>query len=247
MYLLDVRVDNVTLEEAKSKVLEFLKAGQHKIFTPNPEIIVKARQDKYFMNVLNESDLNLCDGKGIELATKIKRIPGADFILEICKIAETAGKSVYLLGTGRDRVVKKAGDKLQNIFPKLIIAGSHPGPNIVENFSAPDINARYNNNVLEEIRACSPDILFVAFGMGKQEKWISENLFRLPSVRIAMGVGGAFDFISGRIKRAPCWMRKIGLEWIYRLVQEPKRFGRIINATVVFTWLVMKSKLGKNK
>ena len=84
--------------------------------------------------------------------------------------------------------------------------------------------------------------MFVAFGMGKQEKWIYENLSKMPSVKIAMGVGGSFDFISGKVKRAPLFLLRLGLEWMYRLVQEPRRFKRILNATVKFTYLVLKSK-----
>jgi N-acetylglucosaminyldiphosphoundecaprenol N-acetyl-beta-D-mannosaminyltransferase len=90
-----------------------------------------------------------------------------------------------------------------------------------------------------------PDVLFVAFGMGKQEKWINENLRKLPSVKIVMGVGGAFDYISGVISRAPLFLRRIGLEWLYRLARQPSRIKRIFNATVVFAYFLIKNKITK--
>ena len=103
-------------------------------------------------------------------------------------------------------------------------------------FPISDLEIDFNeeNDLLKKINGVRPDILFVAFGMGKQEKWLYENIAQLPSVKIGMGVGGAFDFISGKVKRAPLLMRKIGLEWVYRLWQEPSRIFRIINATATF-------------
>ena len=99
--------------------------------------------------------------------------------------------------------------------------------------------------LLSRINSARPIILFVAFGQGKQEKWIFHHLDLLPSVRVAIGVGGALDFIAGEIKRAPVWLQKIGWEWLYRLTQEPKRWPRIINAVVVFPALVIKEKFFK--
>jgi N-acetylglucosaminyldiphosphoundecaprenol N-acetyl-beta-D-mannosaminyltransferase len=244
--VLGVKIDSISLVEAREKVRDFLNsAGQHTIFTPNPEMLVKAQKDEYFRYSLNKSDLNLCDGRGIQFVSKqkIERITGVDFMLEICKIAEMEKKTVYLLGSGSDEVVKKTEENLQQKFPSLKIVGWSRGPVIKEsnvsvqpfnNSTGLIVDAGENVKILQGINEAKPDILFVAFGMGKQEKWIIENLAKIPSVKITMGVGGAFDYISGSVKRAPLLLRKIGLEWLYRLVKQPKRIVRIWNATVKF-------------
>src|SRR3989338_5352072 len=94
-----------------------------------------------------------------------------------------------------------------------------------------------NRVIIEHINAVKPEILFVALGHGRQEKWIYENFEKLPSVKLAMGVGGAFDFFAGRIRRAPKLLRSVGLEWLWRLILEPRRYGRILNAVLVFPYL----------
>lgn len=254
--VLGVRVDNLTQEEARQKVRAFLSDGkQHKIFTPNPEMLVKAQKDEYFKKVLNEGDLNLCDGFGLSLFSGAPRITGVDFMLELCALAEEQGRSVYLLGSGSDEVVKKTAEELTKKFPNLKITGYDKGPIIDENVKFQMPNSKSNNNVTMESPTASRDpdlgsgqfnnvdILFVAFGMGKQEKWIYENLSEMPGVKIAMGVGGAFDYISGAVPRAPGFMRAFGLEWMYRLIRQPRRIKRIINATVKFVYLILKEKI----
>lgn len=247
--VLGIKIDILSLARAREKVREFLSSSaQHTIFTPNPEMLVKGQEDEYFKYSLNTSDLNLCDGRGIQFVSKqkIERITGVDFMLEICKIAEIEKKTVYLLGSGSDEVVKKTAENLRQKFTSLKIVGWSRGPVIKEtsvsiqqynNTSGLIMDAEENAKILEDINQAKPDILFVAFGMGKQEKWIVENLKKIPGVKIAMGVGGAFDYISGSVKRAPLLLRKIGLEWLYRLVKQPRRVVRIWNATVKFLWL----------
>lgn len=239
MNVLGIRVDKVDLAEALDKARNFLISGQYKIYTPNPEMLVKASRDIYFREVLNASDLNLCDGFGLRVFSGAPRMPGVDFMIELCGLAERESKSIYLLGSGNEEVVKKCADALLKRFSSLTIVGFDKGPAIDESAISSESNHLINN--------AKPDILFVAFGMGKQEKWIHENLPKLASVRIAMGVGGSFDFIAGTAVRAPLFLRKIGLEWLYRLIRQPKRFRRIWNATVVFTYLALKEKLYGNK
>ncbi len=265
--ILNVRVDNLTWDEARQKARNFLRsAGSRMIFTPNPEIIVKAQKDKYFNQILNQSDLNLCDGFGLSLVSGARRIPGVDFMLELCQIAAEENKSVFLLGSAGDEIAKKTAEELKKKNPLLKIAGYSKGPIVHESTETPArlacgeavaggqkhesnlvIDETENSNVIQQINESGAEILFVAFGIGKQEKWIAENLPKMPNVRIAMGVGGSFDYISGTVKRAPCWMRKIGLEWMYRLCKEPRRFKRILNATVLFSWLIIKSKFPISK
>src|SRR3989344_685836 len=274
--VLGVRIDTFTKAETLKKVSEFLIGnGQHTIFTPNPEMLVKAQKDEYFKEVLNRGDLNLCDGFGLWVAMileirywKLKekkiisnikypisfdRVPGTDFMLDVCRMAAEQGKSVYLLGSGNERVVQKTAERLRERFPGLKIAGGDKGPNIQENkktikqenteeifnlqssiFEGLSVDKVENKKIVDVVNNSKAEILFVAFGMGKQEKWIVENLNKLPSVKIAMGVGGAFDYISGKVKRAPLLMRRLGLEWMYRLFKQPQRAGRIFNATVRF-------------
>lgn len=248
MHILNVRIDNLAKNEALAKAREFLhSSAQHLIFTPNPEMLVEAQTDPYFQEVLNKGSLNLCDGKGIQLVAKekIERIPGVDFMIDLCKLAEKEGKSVYLFGSGKKEVVEKCKQNLEQKFPHLKIAGIHPGITLTTLQSGQlAYDSNQNDELLNYLILTSPDILFVAFGHTKQEKWMYENLPHLPSVRIAMGVGGAFDYISGKVKRAPPWMRSLGLEWLYRVIKEPWRIKRIWNATVIFylTSLRQKSK-----
>ncbi len=236
MYILGVRVDILSRSEATSKVGEFLASDDsHMIFTPNPEMLVDAQKDSYFKEVLNKGDLNICDGKGIQLVSKekVERIPGVEFLFDICALAEKENKSVYLLGSGSNEVVKECKKKLLEKFPHLKIVGVHRGPKITNSF---DVEKEENENVIDDIILSAPDILFVGFGHIKQEKWIYGFLPELPSVKVAMGVGGSFDFIAGKIKRAPKIFRDLGLEWLYRLIREPRRIKRIWKATIIFLY-----------
>ena len=243
MQILGVKIDELTKQQALEKAREFLLSStSHKIFTPNPEMLVDAQKDADFKAVLNGGDMNLCDGFGLWLATgrRTERISGVDFMLDLCALAEKEGKSVYLLGSGSDEVVKKTAQVLQNKFPMLKIVGCNKGPHILHStFYIPQDD---NEGTIHDIILSSPDILFVAFGHSKQEKWIDQNLRDLPSLKIAMGVGGAFDFISGKVHRAPRFMRKIGLEWLWRLAYQPWRIERIWKATFKFLYLCYKNQ-----
>jgi N-acetylglucosaminyldiphosphoundecaprenol N-acetyl-beta-D-mannosaminyltransferase len=258
MNILGVKIDEVSKAQALSKAKGFLLSNNsHKIFTPNPEMLVDAQKDEAFKKILNSADLNLCDGFGLWLVatlsfrpkrsgaeeslskSRISRISGVDFMVQLCELAEKENKSIYLLGSGSDQVVKKTAEVLQEKFPYLKIVGRNRGPEI-DLLGASKLEE--NENLLYDIIISAPDILFVAFGHGKQEKWIDKNLPDLPSVKIAMGVGGSFDFISGYVKRAPKVMRMIGLEWLWKLTLQPKRIKRIYKATVIFTYIFLRKK-----
>lgn len=250
--ILGVKIDSLTINEALEKARGFLKSKKnYLIFTPNPEMIVDAQHDSYFKEVLNSSNLSISDGFGVTFISmgKVKRVTGVDFLLKLCELAQMENKSVYLLGSSSMDVLLKTKNNLLRQFPKLKIAGLNRGPKIdfltVENkkIIIPDSDA--NDEAIHDIIMTAPDILFVAFGHNKQEKWIYENIKNLPTVKVAMGVGGAFDFISGSVGRAPCFLRKIGLEWLYRLFKQPWRIGRIFKATAVFVSLVIYKKIKK--
>ena len=241
-----VRIDIVSKVKALQVIEEFLISGEQRlVFTPNPEMLVKAGSDGYFKEILNRGSLNLCDGVGMVFAgrlsgQKISRLPGVDFMVDLCELAEQKKYSIYLLGSLSDEVLKMTSKNLLKKFPELIIAGYDRGPMVAD---GPGRQMSGDQAVIDRINEAKPDILFVAFGMGKQEKWLAENLSKMPSVKIGMGVGGAFDYLSGTVSRAPRLMRKIGLEWLYRLLNQPRRFGRIFNATLRFSYLILKEKV----
>ncbi|PLX28498.1 hypothetical protein C0581_01995 [Candidatus Parcubacteria bacterium] len=246
MNLLGVTLDNFSKKEVLKKISTFLDSdGQYKIFTPNPEMLVDVQKDFYFREVLNEGDLNIADGFGLSLVSfgKISRFPGVDLMKEMLSMAEQKKRSVYFLGSGREEIIKNLKSKIKNQFPDLTIIGAHPGYEVdtlkVDGKVELRLDKEKNNELIADIAMQAPDILFVAFGHGKQEKWIHEYLRDLPSVKIAMGVGGSFDFLSENKKRAPKWMRYVGLEWLHRLMREPHRFKRIWKATAVFLGLVL--------
>ena len=210
------------------------------IVTPNPEFIVRAQKDKIFRDILNNAVIALPDGFGLMLAAKFlkrplnQRITGVDFIWHVAELAEKNDYSIYLYGAGKG-IAKKTAQRLQKRFPHLKILGAESGY---------DKDGKMNDALfVEDIRLKSPDILLVALGAPKQEKWIAAHLPDFTGVKVAMGVGGAFDYISGSIKRAPKLIRKIGLEWLYRLILQPWRIKRIFTATIHFTYLVIKVKI----
>lgn len=237
---LNIKVDKVTRGEAIKKAGEFLSApGQYKIFTPNPEMYVLAQEDKYFREVLNGGDLNICDGTGLSWAYGTERIPGADFMLDLGLLAARKKKKVFLLGTGDDAVAERAAENLRQKIFDLLVAGSAGGERIEIDGEMIKYDAVKNNALIKKINDSGAEILFVGFGMNKQEKWLTENLAKMPSVKIGIGVGGALDFLSGQVRRAPCFVRQFGLEWLYRLIQEPRRIKRIWTATTMFLWKIL--------
>ncbi len=248
--ILGINIERIKKNEAIKRVSDFLDSDrQSMIFTPNPEMLVDAQRDKYFKEVLNKGVLNLCDGFGLQLFSgfRLKRISGVDFMQDILKLAEQKNKSVYFLGSGSEKVISNLKRVIREEYPKLKIVGAHPGHELRimndELRGALDLNKQMNDDLLAEITMSEPDILFVAFGHEKQEKWIYEYIADMPSVKIAMGVGGSFDFLSGKIKRAPKFIRTIGMEWLYRLILELKRIKRIFKATFVFMcYAIFKKK-----
>lgn len=248
MQILGVKVDNISHEEALAKVLDFFQNGQHVITTPNPEFILAAQEDKEFKNILNRADLALPDGFGLILMSRLigtplkEQICGSDFIWNICALAEKENKTVYLLGA-QEGVAIKAAENLREQYPQLKIVGAEMGLRLGINDQSDALHG--NQQLIARINAVQPDIIFVAFGHGKQEKWIAENLSKLPSVKIAMGVGGSLDFIANVVPRAPLWMRQIGCEWLWRLIQEPRRWHRIYRAIIKFPITVILEGIAK--
>ncbi len=203
--------------------------------TPNPEIVLAARKDPELRDALRSADLILPDGVGLVWASKIlgrplyHRLPGIDFAYGLLKELAERGGSVFLLGASPG-VAQLAGEKLQRAYPGLRIAGTQHGY-----FASRDEAA-----LPEEIRQSGAELLFVCLGSPKQELWMKQYSAELPGV-LMIGLGGALDVFSGRLRRAPQHWRKIGLEWLYRLLQEPKRFKRMIRLPEIL-WAAMTEK-----
>jgi len=233
--LLGVPIDPVTRDEALGRLRAYLAdGGQHHVMTPNSEMLVAASRDEGFRSLLNRTDLNLPDSQGLlSMARRTgqrlpMRVTGVDTVTDLCA-SLTKEHPVFLLG-GAPGVAEKAADALKAKNPGLDIAGTYAG-------SPSDADA---SDILQKISASGAHILFVAYGAPRQDVWIDKHLKELPSVKVAMGVGGTFDFLAGVQKRAPLLFRRLGLEWLWRVIREPKRIGRIFTAVVVFPFLVMR-------
>jgi N-acetylglucosaminyldiphosphoundecaprenol N-acetyl-beta-D-mannosaminyltransferase len=237
--ILGVRVDNVNYEQALSIIEGFVVSGTpHQVVTVNPEFIVTAQSDDDFRRVLNASALALPDGVGLLWAARFlgrplqERVTGTDTMQRLAALAAQKDYSLFLLGAAPGVAVETAA-RLCETYPGLRIVGTHAGSPALEE----------EDEIVRMIQRAKPDILFVAYGAPQQDKWIARNLERL-GVPVAMGVGGAFDFISGRTKRAPHWVQRLGLEWLHRLCHEPWRWRRML-ALPKFVWLVLRECLAK--
>ncbi|MBU1130750.1 WecB/TagA/CpsF family glycosyltransferase [Patescibacteria group bacterium] len=173
-----------------------------------------------------------------------ERITGVDLMEKICELASKKDWKIYLLG-GEQRIAQKTAEALKKKYLNLNIVGAEAGPEFQSSILNPQSLNNSNHkfqNIIDNIKQQKPNILFVAFGSPKQDFWINENLSKMPSVKAAMGVGGAFDFISGNVKRAPEIYRDLNIEWLFRMFNEPWRVPRIFNATVKFIYSVVKYK-----
>lgn len=210
------------------------------IATLNAEIIVKANEDREFKKIIDRSICTF-DGQVPFVLAKLKqpnlefyKISGSDFIYHVCEFAQERGEKVFLLG-GKLDANRVAVDKLKEKYAGLAVEGYSPP------MSSYPFNPDLNSQIREKIRKSSPQYLFVGFGSGKQEMWIHDNaeFLKLLRVRVAIGSGGTFDFVSGAIKRAPFLIQKLGGEGFYRLIAEPKffRLKRLVTSLRIFLYL----------
>ncbi len=222
---LNTYVDNLTATEAKSCVDQFINSkGYHYVVTPNSDIIVKMQDDSELKEICDNADLILTDGQiVVKLSRKTKypikeRVCMTDFVWHICDLADEKGYKIFLFG-GKEDVLEKAARKIRTKYPTL---------NIVDSYSPP-FGFEKNKSLLKaannRIRLSCADILIVFLGCPKQEKFIAKNkdTYQIP---VSITMGGCVDFIAGEVSRAPRWMQKVGLEWFYRFLQEPKRMFR---------------------
>ena len=236
VHILGVDIAAVTMPEALRMAQEMLNGGKHHIMTPNSEMLVRANSDDTFRSLLNQTDLNIPDSAGLLWAAKHmgqqlpERVAGVDFVTKLCMGLDSA-HPVFLLG-GKLGVAEEAAKTLRQKNPKLRIAGTYSGS--PKPTDAPDIIKRINES--------GAHLLLVAYGAPAQDYWINRHLMSFTTVRVAIGVGGTLDFLAGTVKRAPKLMRTAGLEWLWRLLLQPWRIGRIITATVRFPLLVLGQK-----
>jgi N-acetylglucosaminyldiphosphoundecaprenol N-acetyl-beta-D-mannosaminyltransferase len=232
--LLNGRIDRITLADALGWAKYFLQQGSsHQVITANPLMLLAAQKDVELLNILNNADLVVPESSGIfwasqQVGTPLDVfVPGIDLFQEMCRLACAQQRSVFLLGA-KSGVAEKAAAALVSRIPGLKIAGTHHGY-----FSTPEEETA----VLASIREAAPGFLFVGLSVPGQEKWIHQHREAL-NVPVIMGVGGSFDVLSGRLRRAPQWMRDLGMEWLYRLIQEPWRWKRMIHLPV-FVWKIL--------
>lgn len=227
-FLIGVGITNETKETILEYIINFIENTSKNcyIVTPNPEMIVLSGANPRFKDILNEANIALCDGVGVYIACKILKIPissrftGVELVEDLCKKANDLPITVGFLG-GREGVAERTVSCLQKKYPSLRVS-----------YIGEEWKVNKDKGLI--------DILFVAFGFPKQEFWMSEQINLLP-VRVMVGVGGAFDYISGRIPRAPFFIRMIGFEWLFRLIIQPWRIKRQV-ALFKFIFLIFKEK-----
>lgn len=268
--ILDVQFDVCTRDEALARIFNCLETRTHEggkhIVTPNPEMLLEAQKNPLFRDVLNHAWLSIPDGIGILWASTFheitkrsgkfarfmkglfslpslifypkfiqkifpERITGVDLMQSVCAMSREKKNPIFLLGAAPG-AAEKVKEMLEVHYHGVPIVGTFSGSPSEDDFL----------HIQAMIAETRPTILFVAYGAPAQELWIFKHLKDLPSVKIAMGVGGAFDFIAGVRKRAPKLMQRTGTEWLYRLVQEPKRIKRIWNACVKFPAAILKKR-----
>jgi N-acetylglucosaminyldiphosphoundecaprenol N-acetyl-beta-D-mannosaminyltransferase len=234
--ILGVPIHDVTTAETLALIDQFVRAGvPRQICTVNPEFIMLAQKDKEFKQILDRSVLNLPDGIGVVWAAQRlgqpvrERVAGSDLVGMIADRAQTTGWRIFLLGAA-EGVAEQAAIKLSKRYPLTHIVGAYAGS------PRPEDEA----DIAAQIRSSGANVLLVAYGAPKQDKWIARNLER-TGVAVAMGIGGSLDFIVGTQQRAPRWMQRVGLEWLYRLIREPWRWRRQL-ALPKFVWAVLRTK-----
>ena len=233
-------VDLFTFEEALQYVHTCLKENNGmQIVTINPEMISLGNKDKEFAAVLNNADLVIPDGVGVKIALKIKgisqeNIPGIEFSKKLIGMCELEGFSIGLIGA-KEEVIQKAVQNIRNEHENLNITYIRNGY----------FDEEQEKIIVEELKAVSPRVLFVALGAPKQELFISKLKPQMPNT-VFIGVGGSFDVWSGMVKRAPKIYQTLGLEWLYRTVKEPARFKRIFPALPLFLIQVIIEAIHEN-
>ncbi len=239
--ILGVQIDSFTNEELIQKLEQYLFGQKsHLIVTPNPEFCIQATRDHEFRDILNSASLAIPDGIGLKFAgwylgqPITRRVTGVSLVEELCRQARDKNLSVFFLGALND-IAHRTAASMKEKYPGLQVVGAENEYDFLG-------RKRSDNDMIARINRKKPAILFLAFGAPAQEKWLARNLHFFETVKIAVGVGGSFDYLSGQVRRAPVVMRTLGLEWLYRLMKQPWRIRRIYRAVIVFPMKVIISK-----
>lgn len=236
--ILGVGVDDLTLDEAIAAGCALLKQGGcHYVVTPNPEFILTAKKNDAFRDVLNAADLSLPDGIGVIYAAKLLgrplkgRAPGIDFAKGLMGHLAQTGERLFLLGA-KPGVAEQAAENLCKTYPGLTVCGVHDG------------YFKDDGPVIQKIRDSGADVVFVCLGAPKQELWMAQNGPETGAA-LLVGLGGCLDVFAGNVQRAPEVWQKAGMEWLYRLMKEPSRFGRMAKLPLILVDAVVARFSGK--
>lgn len=235
--ILGVPIHAATFDSLLESIAQWIASGDrlYQICTASPEFVMIAQTDPAFMDVLHTADLCVADGIGLLFAARYlghplpERVTGSDGVPLIAARAAQSGWKLFLLGAAPG-IAEEAARRLVEKHPELNIVGMYAGS------PAPEEEA----DIIARVNASGADILFVAYGAPRQDQWIARNRDKL-AVHVAMGVGGTFDFIAGKVPRAPVWMRRVALEWMYRLIKEPWRWRRMLRLPR-FVWAVLRHR-----
>lgn len=236
--VLGVGFDNLTLEEAARAGADLVESeGFHYAVTPNPEFLLSARKDPEFKQALLAADLVLADGVGVIYSAKILgrplkgKVPGIDFAQRLLAWMAEHGKRLFLLGA-KPGVAELAAANLKSSYPGLIVCGTHDG------------YFKEDGPVVEQVRQAQPDLVVVGLGAPKQELWMVNN-GPATGAKLMVGLGGALDVFAGKVDRAPAGWQRLGLEWLYRLIREPKRIKRMIKLPLVLWYALIARVRGR--
>ena len=243
--IMGVRINNISMNEVLKLAEQKIKNDEkYIIYTPNTEIIMMCQKDEEFLNIMNKSDINVPDGVGLIYAGKIKKFPlkekvaGYDLSINLLKMADEKGLKLYAVG-GRPGVAEAAMQNIQKKYPGIKIVGAHHG--YFKGTHLGKFGHEEEIAVIEDINRHKPHILFVGFGAKKQEQWIDYNK-DLINANVIIGNGGTLDGLAGIVKRAPDIFINLGLEWLYRLIKEPKRITRQIVLPVFMFKVIFGNK-----
>lgn len=243
--LLDIEIDRVTMDQAVETIAGFVREGQpRQVATVNLDFLRLTRNASAFKETLNAVDLAVADGMPLVWASRLQgealpgRIAGIDLVAAVCERGAAAGWRFFLLGAAPG-IAERAGDAMARRWPGLHIAGTYSPPVGVWDDAE-------ESRIRDRIRAAKPDVLLVALGAPRQELWTRENLHRL-GVPVSIGIGCTLDVLAGKNRRSPAWMQRRGLEWLFRLVSEPRRLWRryLLHGLPVFARLMLSAAKGR--
>jgi N-acetylglucosaminyldiphosphoundecaprenol N-acetyl-beta-D-mannosaminyltransferase len=260
-----VFVDDLTKPEVLSKISQYVASGQpHLIVTTYSEFVVFAQNDPEYKKVLNEAAMSLPDGIGVLWAAKYLSLPAGNAIRALWQIVYTGASVIFNPGYVRSPIPEKiTGSRLiwdiaelanNNGYTLALVGGENRAvtlasikikekyPNLKLNSLGSD--EKFDEQMVQKVAATNSDILLIAYQPPNQEKWLYNNLSRL-NVKVAMGLGGTFDYLSGKRIPAPNFVHSLGLEWLWRLITQPWRLKRIWNAIVIYIFIIYKFKLNK--